>query len=220
MKNTTQGRLRRIALWLILACTFIVKPLFAHSRPTTPLADQPLSPHLLTLADRAYRHAKQMGVAVHNPTMAIVDFSLPSNKKRLWVVDMRTHHILMNTLVAHGMGSGLLTARHFSNQARTHMTSLGLYLTGKTYVGHDGYSLRLSGLDKGYNNNAKRRAVIMHGANYVNQTRAAHGRIGRSWGCFAVSQQQRRRVINALKGGSLLLAYYPDHTWLSHSRYL
>jgi hypothetical protein len=109
----------------------------------------------------------------------------------------------------------------FSNQADTHRTSIGLFVTQDTYVGKNGYSLRLDGLDRGFNDQARVRAIVMHGAPYVSAAFAkAQGRLGRSWGCPALNEAIARNVIDTVKGGSLVFSYYPDKNWLQTSKYL
>jgi L,D-transpeptidase catalytic domain len=155
------------------------------------------------------------------PTLTVIDYSRPSTEKRLWVFDLRTRRLLYRELVAHGEGSGGNLATRFSNEHDTHQSSLGLFLTGDTYVGLNGYSLRLTGLDKGVNDRALERSIVMHGAPYVTEAFArTHGRIGRSWGCPALRDAIARKVIDRVKGGGLLFAYYPDRDWLDSSRYL
>jgi len=123
--------------------------------------------------------------------------------------------------VAHGQGSGDNVPTHFSNEADTHATSLGLYVTEDTYIGKNGYSLRLNGLDKGFNDNALERAIVMHGAPYVNPNAIGSlGRLGRSWGCPALRPAIAKDVIDHVKGGSLVFAYYPDQNWLKSSKFL
>ena len=112
-------------------------------------------------------------------------------------------------------------ARLFSNEPETHQTSIGLFRTADTYVGQNGYSLRLDGLEEGFNDRARERAIVIHGAPYVDaEVARVQGRLGRSWGCPAVREKIARELIDRVKGGSLLFAYYPDHTWLASSKYL
>jgi hypothetical protein len=125
---------------------------------------------------------------------------------------------MFQELVAHGRNTGEGLAERFSNVEGSKMSSIGLYKTAETYYGSNGYSLRLRGLDPGFNDNALSRAIVMHGAPYVSQAIADRlGRLGRSWGCPAVRQEVARTVIDTLKGGALLFAYYPDRNWLSGS---
>lgn len=160
--------------------------------------------------------------AVGNPsTLTVIDYSKPSSEKRLWVFDLKSRELIYEELVAHGQGSGLGMAKHFSNQPDTHRTSLGLFVTDKPYVGKNGYSLRLDGLDRGFNDRARERAIVMHGAPYVSdQFVKATGRLGRSHGCPAVSADVAREMIDRVKGGGLVFAYYPDAEWLKSSKYL
>ncbi len=160
--------------------------------------------------------------AVNEPrTLTVIDYSKPSTEKRLWVFDLTSRELIYEELVAHGQGSGENLARQFSNDAESHRTSLGLFKTADTYVGKNGYSLRLDGLDKGVNDHARDRAIVMHGAPYVSDTFArANGRLGRSWGCPAVSADVARQMIDRVKGGGLVFAYYPDANWLKTSKYL
>jgi hypothetical protein len=160
--------------------------------------------------------------AVKNPgTLTVIDYSRPSTAKRLWVFDLRSRELLYEELVAHGQGSGANMATQFSNEPETHRTSLGLFVTADTYVGKNGYSLRLDGLDRGVNDNARERAIVMHGAPYVSEAFVkANGRLGRSWGCPAVSELVARKMIDTVKGGGLVFSYYPDAEWLKNSKYL
>jgi hypothetical protein len=160
--------------------------------------------------------------AVKNPgTLTVIDYSKPSTEKRLWVFDLKARELVFEELVAHGQGSGANMATQFSNEAETHRTSLGLFVTADTYVGKNGYSLRLDGLDRGINDRARERAIVMHGAPYVSDAFVrATGRLGRSWGCPAVNELVARKMIDTVKGGGLVFAYYPDAEWLKTSKYL
>ena len=154
-------------------------------------------------------------------TLTIIDYSRPSSEKRLWVFDLKTHELLYEELVAHGQGSGGNLATLFSNADDTHQTSLGLFVTEGTYVGKNGYSLRLGGLDAGVNDRARERAIVIHGAPYVSEAFIrANGRLGRSWGCPAIRSNVARAMIDRVKEGGLVFAYYPDQHWLKSSKYL
>jgi hypothetical protein len=154
-------------------------------------------------------------------TLTVIDYSRPSTEKRMWVFDLQKRALLYEELVAHGSGSGDNLAKSFSNTADSHQSSLGLFRTEDTYVGRNGYSLRLRGLDAGFNDRAYDRAIVMHGAPYVSEDVArAQGRLGRSWGCPALREGIAREVIDTVKGRGLVFAYYPDPAWLSASRYL
>jgi hypothetical protein len=160
--------------------------------------------------------------AVQNPsTLTVIDYSRPSSEKRLWVFDLKARELLYQELVAHGQGSGAEMATRFSNEPETHRTSIGLFVTADTYVGKNGYSLRLDGLDRGINDRARERAIVMHGAPYVSEAYInANGRLGRSWGCPAVSDRVARKMIDTVKGGGIVFAYYPDANWLRTSKFL
>lgn len=182
---------------------------------------QDLRPQVVKTALTAYNNAIKDGIKDNKQIITVIDYSMPSSEKRLWVLDLKHQKVLYHTLVAHGRNSGNNYATQFSNQPNSLETSLGLYLTKNTYDGHDGYSLVLDGLDKGFNNNAESRHVIMHGAKYVSQGEIkAQGRIGRSWGCPALNEKMAKPVINTVKNGTLVLAYYPNKDWLNHSVYL
>jgi hypothetical protein len=155
------------------------------------------------------------------PTLTLIDYSRPSVEPRLWVYDLRTGELLFEELVAHGRGTGENLATRFSDTLNSHQTSLGLFVTGDTYVGSNGYSLRLDGLEPGFNGRARERAIVMHGAWYVDPDLAAsQGRIGRSWGCPALREAVARRVIDTVRGGGVVFSYYPDQDWLEQSKFL
>lgn len=148
---------------------------------------------------------------IHNDILTLVDFSLSSNTKRLWVIDLATNTVLYNTLVAHGRNTGEEFAQNFSNVAESYKSSLGFYLTGEIYNGKHGRSLRLDGQERGLNDNARNRAVVMHGADYVSESfiRANH-RLGRSQGCPAIPVEMTNEIIEAIKGQSCLFIYHPS----------
>ena len=153
--------------------------------------------------------------------LTVIDYSKASTETRLWVLDLERERVLFEELVAHGQGSGGNFATRFSNAEGSHQTSLGLFRTGDTYVGANGYSLRLDGLEAGVNDRARQRAIVMHGAPYVNDASVrALGRLGRSHGCPALRPAIARTVIDTIKQGSLVFAYYPDERWLNGSRFL
>ena len=161
------------------------------------------------------------GVVSNPSTLTVIDYSKTSTMKRLWVYDLRNRALLYEELVAHGQGSGDNMATRFSNAPETHRSSLGLFATEGTYTGKNGYSLRLEGLEPGVNDRAYERDIVMHGAPYVSEDFAlTHGRLGASWGCPAVRPRIARELIDRIKGGNLLFAYYPDQQWLKTSKFL
>lgn len=153
--------------------------------------------------------------------LTVCDYTLSSNKNRLWLIDLKNKRVLLNTYVAHGQGTGEEYARHFSNKEGSHQSSLGFYVTGDTYTGKHGYTLYLHGMDKGYNSAAYERLIVMHGAAYVSDDFiAGTGRLGRSWGCPAVSIDVAEKLIDKIKGGSCLYIFYPDAEYLKNSHWL
>ena len=173
------------------------------------------------LALGAVQCAVRSGAIAAPSTLTVIDYSKPSSEKRLWVFDLRSHDLLYEELVAHGQGSGDNFANVFSNEPDTHASSLGLFLTEDTYVGKNGYSLRLKGLDEGFNHHAGERAIVMHGAPYVSDDFVKkNGRLGRSWGCPALREGVAREVIDRVRGNGIVFSYYPNQDWLDSSRYL
>lgn len=174
---------------------------------------------VLALALAARECAVDSGEVAPDSRLAVIDYSLPSTTRRLWVFDVQAGKLLHHELVAHGRGSGDNYATSFSNAADSHQTSLGLFRTAETYIGGNGYSLRLDGLEPGVNDNARARAIVMHGAWYVDPAVVAQqGRLGRSYGCPALRQQVARVVIDELKDRNLLFSYADNAAWLQRSR--
>jgi L,D-transpeptidase catalytic domain len=179
----------------------------------------------LELSRAAFEHAvkgflalQQAGEIRNTDVLSIVDFSLPSNKKRLFVIDMANGRLLFNTFVAHGRNSGGLMATRFSNRTNSLMSSLGFYLTGDPFIGQHGYSLRLEGIEPGWNDHANRRAIIMHPADYVSEDHIRQwGLLGRSEGCPAIPQELDQPIIDEIKGGSCLFLYAPNTIYLKRS---
>jgi hypothetical protein len=180
-----------------------------------------LDPHVFTLALNAATCAVQSGKTARPTTLTVIDYSKPSTQKRLWVIDVRTHALLFEELVAHGQGSGNNMATAFSNDAETHRSSIGLFAAKDAYIGKNGYSLRLDGLDRGFNDRAMDRAIVIHGAAYVSEAIArSQGRLGRSWGCPALRESVAHDLIDRVKESGLVFAYYPDPKWLASSQFL
>lgn len=175
---------------------------------------------VLEMALGAASCAVRAGDARNPTTLTVIDYSKPSTEKRLWVFDLKSRELIYEELVAHGQGTGANMATQFSNEPDSHRTSLGLFRTDMPYVGRNGYSLRLDGLDKGLNDRARERAIVMHGAPYVSAAFVkSNGRLGRSHGCPAVSAEVARQMIDRVKGGGLVFAYYPDAR-LKSSKYV
>lgn len=166
---------------------------------------------VLDAALAAYNEAAQDGTLARPDLLTVIDYTRPSTERRLWVLDLARGRVLFHELVAHGKNSGENLTRFFSNAHGSLKTSLGLFVTETPYVGRNGYSLRLRGLDRGVNDNALDRAIVMHGASYVSAAIAAKlGRLGRSWGCPAVSAEVAHDIIDTIKGGSAIFAYGPS----------
>jgi len=211
--------------------SLILAWLLGSSEPPTPppqsdTADSiaRLAPHAnreaIEFALAAMRCAQKSGVGVDASRLAFIDYSRPSTEPRLWVFDLRGNRLLFEEVVAHGRGSGENLAKVFSNVSGSHTSSLGLFLTRETYQGRNGYSMRMDGLEPGINDAALERAIVMHGAPYVDpQAAAKQGRLGRSFGCPAVRAAVARGMIDVLKDGQFVFAYYPDADWLSRSRW-
>lgn len=180
-----------------------------------------LSKQAYEMAQAGFRKMKSQGRLVNDSILSIVDFSQPSDKKRLYILDLKNYKVLYNTLVAHGKKSGKLWAESFSNRPSSFKSSIGFYLTGHPYEGSNGYSLKLNGLEKGFNNNAARRAIVLHGAGYVCDSYVSEqGYIGRSEGCPAVPIQFAKDIINTIKEGSCLFIYHSDKLYRQRSTVL
>ena len=180
-----------------------------------------LSSDVLQLAIAAVSCAVNSGDIERPRTLTIIDYSRPSVEPRLWVFDVETGALLFKELVAHGRNTGENMATRFSDIPESRQSSIGLFVTDETYVGSNGYSLRMDGLEPGFNARARQRAIVMHGAPYVNAALAkTQGRIGRSWGCPALRDAIARDVIDTIRGGGVVFSYYPDQEWLRTSRFL
>ncbi|WP_317128583.1 murein L,D-transpeptidase catalytic domain family protein [Flavobacterium sangjuense] len=162
------------------------------------------------LALSGFNLLKDKGLVQKN-ILTLVDFSLSSNKKRLWVIDLDKKIILFQTLVAHGRNTGEEFAKQFSNQAESFQSSVGFYATGEIYDGKHGMSLKLDGLEKGLNDKARERAVVVHGADYVSESFIKQNkRLGRSQGCPALPVEMNAKIINVIKDKSCLFIYHPS----------
>lgn len=179
-----------------------------------------IDPGVLVLAVNALHCATQSGDdGVRR--LAVIDYSRPSSEQRMWVFDLSAAKLLHLERVAHGRGTGENLSEHFSNRPGSHQSSLGLFRTRETYMGGNGYSLRLEGLDPGFNDRARERAIVIHGASYVSDaTVKVRGGVGRSHGCPAVRQEIARTLIDTIKEGQYLFAYFPDGQWLNKSTIL
>ncbi len=182
-------------------------------------ATHPNPPSQLALAN-ALRGYRQLSNGLKKPVLTVIDFTLPSTQRRLWIIDMDAQKILLHTVVAHGRNSGLLLAEQFSNRPESYQSSLGFFKTGETYQGKHGYSLRLDGLEKGINDQARNRAIVLHGADYAKEEfLKSAGRLGRSLGCPAVPTELATSIIQLIKDGTLLFVYGKDPDYLETSKF-
>lgn len=179
-----------------------------------------LSPAVIDKVITALKCATEHNVDRNN-ILTVIDYSLPSNQKRLWVFDLQAKKLLFHTYVSHGIKSGTLFTRYFSNKNDSKASSLGVYKTEKSYYGREGLSLKLAGLDKNFNDNAASRYIVMHGGWYMDENFIKrYGRAGRSWGCPAVPLTLYQPIINTIKENSLLVIYYPSDDWFVRSKFL
>ena len=145
---------------------------------------------------------------INKKVLTLIDFSKPSTEERLFIIDVENRKLLFQTFVAHGKNSGVNIATRFSNRSGSLKSSLGFFITAETYYGKHGYSLRLDGMEKGINDNARKRAIVVHGAKYVSDDFIRkYNRLGRSWGCPAVSDDLSKEIIDLIKDGSCLFIY-------------
>lgn len=172
----------------------------------------------INLALNGYFALKSKKLLQNDSLLTIVDFSSPSTERRLFILDLKNQKIVKNTLVAHGKNSGVNIAESFSNKRHSRKSSLGLYITSETYFGEHGYSLRLDGMSNELNDQARKRAIVIHGANYVSDSFIENnGRIGRSFGCPALPNNEVEEIINLIKDGSCLFIYHPSLIPISQS---
>ena len=182
------------------------------------LADLGLSRYAFDYAVKGYNYLLSSGKLKNDNLISIVDFSQPSSKKRLYIIDLKNKQLLFNTYVSHGRNSGKEMANEFSNEPESNKSSLGFYVTGDTYIGKHGFSMRLFGTEKGINDNANSRAIVMHSATYVSESAIRmQGFIGRSLGCPALPENMYKPIIEKIKNGSCLFLYSPDKFYAAHS---
>jgi|WetSurSiteA1Bulk_404760.scaffolds.fasta_scaffold00341_4 hypothetical protein len=168
-----------------------------------------------------FRSLCAKGLVIKDSLITIIDYSLPSSEDRFFVINLRQNKVICKTLVAHGRNSGELYASRFSNKMQSHQSAIGFYITGQPYQGGQGYSMMLTGVDTGYNDQARIRSIVVHGAQYVTHKYVEqYGRLGRSFGCPALPPQVNAKIINLIMEGSVLFSYYPDDVYLSSSHIL
>lgn len=211
----TMGIIRLLSAALLLASTAAVAE--APLRDTLVALAPGVDGNVVALALAARECAGERGVST-GERLAVIDYSRPSTEPRLWVFDLNKPSLLFFEHVAHGRDSGANFAQSFSNGDGSRQTSLGLFRTAETYIGHNGYSLRLDGLEAGINDHARARAIVMHGAAYVDPLQARRqGRLGRSFGCPALRPVVAKPLIDSIREGQLLFAWYPQPSWTQTS---
>lgn len=180
-----------------------------------------LSEKAFEYAYKGYQYLIKKGKLNNTAILSICDLSQSSAKKRFYIVDLEANKVLMTTYVAHGRGSGAEYASRFSNNTRSHQSSLGFYITSSTYYGHHGLSLKLQGLEAGFNNFATKRNIVVHGATYIDDEHLKTNKfMGRSYGCPAVPQNECAEIIDVIKNGTCLFIYYPSKKYLKKSKIL
>ncbi len=179
-----------------------------------------LSKEAFDYALKGYQKLVDAGTVVNNRYLTIVDFSQSSRKKRFYLLDVKTNKLVHNTFVSHGKNTGIDMAEKFSNKINSEQSSLGFYITTATYTGKHGLSLRLSGKEAGFNDNAEARGIVVHGAAYVNSGRVNSSYMGRSQGCPALPEAEFAKVINIIKDGSVMFIYHPSQNYLQRSSLL
>ena len=185
------------------------------------LSDAGLSETGFAYAYTGYECLVKKGKINSDALLAICDLTQSSNKKRFYILDLSSNKILLTSYVAHGRGSGMEFATRFSNKANSHQSSLGFYITSNTYYGEHGLSLRLEGLEPGFNDHAIRRNIVIHGAKYIGDEYLDDNKfMGRSYGCPAVPQNESTEIINLIKNGNCLFIYHPTKIYLQRSHIL
>jgi L,D-transpeptidase catalytic domain len=185
------------------------------------LEEKGLSKEAFNYAWKGYQRLLEKKLISRSDYLTICDFSQPSSQKRLYIIDVTSIKLVVNTYVAHGRNSGGEYATQFSNKPESLESSLGFYITQSTYIGEHGLSLRINGVDAGFNDKAYQRSIVIHGAAYVDESRARQGVfMGRSFGCPAVPQKESANIITTIKNGTCLFIYHPDKNYLLGSKIL
>lgn len=180
-----------------------------------------LTPEAFLLAFEGYKKIVRQHSVQRDTILTIIDFSKPSTKERMFIIDIKNKQLIEKSLVAHGKGSGVAFAEHFSNTPHSLQSSLGFFITAKTYQGKHGYSLRIKGIEPGINSNAWQRAIVIHPANYVSTNFIEkYGRLGRSFGCPALPNNLNRKIIDLIKDSSCLFIYSPDQNYMQTSEFV
>ena len=207
--------------------SIITDPCFASAdaaaelHNTISLQQYGLSKEAFDYAWKGYQRLLERKLITRTNYLTICDFSQSSKQKRLYIIDVANNTLIINTFVAHGKNSGGEYATRFSNKPESLQSSLGFYITSDTYIGEHGLSLRILGVDPGFNDKAFERSIVIHGASYVDASRARSGLLmGRSWGCPAVPQKETNNIITTIKNGTCLFIYHPGKNYLHGSKIL
>lgn len=192
-----------------------------HLYTTIGLKAYSLSYEVFRYGMIGYMHLSQEGRLGNKNLISIIDFTKPSTEKRFYTIDLNALKVVYHTYVSHGKNTGENIAKSFSNVIHSNQSSLGFAITGETYVGSKGYSLKLDGIEKGFNDNMRTRAVVMHHADYVSEYWIGkYGRLGRSQGCPALPKEISNEVIDTIKGRTPIFSFYNNETYLNTSAYL
>jgi hypothetical protein len=223
---------RAVSGLLLLLFLFLTSPVPSQSHTFPDFSDRKqlssllqssalscnIDPRALDLALRGYFNLKRQGLIKREGILTLIDFDKPSDSDRLYVINVETGTVIQSSLVAHGKGSGEVLATRFSNLPGSNESSLGFFLTETTYLGRNGYSLVLKGLDPGINDNAEMRSIVIHGAGYVSREYIRrNGHLGRSQGCPAISNENCQQVIDLIKDGSCLFIYHSEKDYATRS---
>lgn len=206
---------------IITDSSFSTADAAAELYSTVNLQQAGLSKEAFDYAWKGYQYLLDKKKINRSNYLTICDFSKSSRQKRLYIIDIANNKLVTHTYVAHGKNSGGEYATSFSNQPESLQSSLGFYITSNTYIGEHGLSLRINGVDPGYNDKALERSIVIHGAAYVDGARAKAGMyMGRSWGCPAVPQKESASIITTIKNGTCIFIYHPSRNYLQHSKIL
>jgi hypothetical protein len=220
--------MKKIILFVLITGVFLGCSTMYYNKPPMPLSDidavyreTELEPVLDRDVFRLAMKGKSRIRAKNDTLLSIIDFSKPSTEKRYYLIDLANKTLLYNTYTSHGVNTGEDLAMSFSNKEGSRKSSLGFYLTAETYEGKHGTSLKLDGLERGFNHRARRRYIVIHSADYVTDSFIKeNGRLGRSWGCPALPPDVTQDIIQKIKNGSVLFIYGDDDDYLSNSKLL
>jgi len=213
--------LSKFSIQLNVLNSFSPSPLYSTKFKEWKLAEAGINATAFSYAIQGFNYMQQHVLLAKNNIISIIDFSKPSTEDRLFILNLETGKILFKTLVAHGKNTGQQYANDFSNEISSYASSQGFYITMDTYTGNNGYSLRLKGCEKGFNDKAQERHIVMHGADYVSERFIKrNGYLGRSHGCPAIPKEETHNIINTISNGSCLFIYHPNQKYLKQSRYL